>query len=224
MNVLGFDTATQSTAVALVIGDRAALEARDDSTTEAGHPRHTQRLLALAAGLLEEAGTDWQALDAISVGLGPGSFTGLRIGIATARALALATGAELRGISTLRAIGAGAGGPRLAVLDARRGEAFVAGYEDGQELLAPAVVPPERLGELAGGQDWLAVGDGAIRFRAVLERAGARVAADDSPLHQVSAAVICREATTARLDASGTVVPMYLRLPDAELELREARR
>ncbi|MDE3133774.1 MAG: hypothetical protein KGL15_06890, partial [Acidobacteriota bacterium] len=105
--------------------------------------------------------------------------------------------------------------PVLAVIDARRGEAFVAG--DG---LAPSVLTPAALGELAGeraGEGVIAVGDGAEKFRAVLEQAGAHVPEDAAAVHRVSAREHCHLAARARPPAGERVEPHYLRLPDAEV-------
>lgn len=215
MNVLGFDTATPSTAVAVLRPGEDPLEARHDPAP-GERPGHAAQLLALAAELLGRAGLGFCDVDRIAVGVGPGTFTGLRIGVATARALAQGAGADLAPVSTLRALASGPGHERvLAVLDARRGEAFAAAWAGDEELLAPVTVAPEGLGAL-GGPGVLAVGDGALRFRPELEGAGTAVPPDGSPLHRVSAAAVCRLALGAGaavpLDA---VLPDYLRQPDA---------
>jgi tRNA threonylcarbamoyladenosine biosynthesis protein TsaB len=241
VRILGLDTATAATAVAVLELDPDgrelnSIERRDDPPPGV-RPRHTGALLELALASLGAAGAGWGDLDLIAVGTGPGTFTGLRIGIATARALAYAREIPLVGISTLRSLAAGAAavavaGERtpVAVLDARRGEAFAAAWaqpaapdQDSQPpRLAPAALAPEQLAELLRdeGARWLAVGDGATRFRSVLEAAGVDVAADDSPLHRVSALEHCRLATAVRPQDPELVVPDYLRVPDAELALR----
>ncbi len=189
-----------------------------------GRPRH-------ATVLLEEverasaAGGGWRAVGLIAVGLGPGSFTGIRIAIATARGLAVGTGLRLAGVCTLDAIGralseqGGGGADRLAVLDARRGEVFAALYsaELGERLWEPFVAAPaeliERVAELA--QVPRAAGSGALRFRQELARCGVEVADDADPVHRVAARHICALAAAGEAGDADPLAPIYLRPPDA---------
>jgi tRNA threonylcarbamoyladenosine biosynthesis protein TsaB len=218
LNTLGLDTATPSTAVAVARADGWLREARDE-VAPGQRPAHAQRLLVLAAELLEAAQIGWAQIRRVSVGVGPGGYTGLRIGLASAHGIALAHGAQLVGVGTLRALAEPVAGRSVAsVLDARRGEAFIAVYRDGEEVLAPRVCRPEELAKLAGagGRQTLAIGDGALRFRDLIERGGFAVAPATSGLHAVSAGAICR------LAAGGQAIPAapdYQRLPDAELAL-----
>src|SRR5580700_7249570 len=106
MAVLGFDTSTSATAVALRLRDGTTTQARDDPPAGA-HPGHATRLLGMAHQLLAGAGVGWSHVDRIAVGLGPGTFTGLRVGVATARGLAQSLAAELVGVSSLRALALG---------------------------------------------------------------------------------------------------------------------
>jgi len=226
-------------------GPRLELEARDDPP-RGQRPRHAGKLLAVIAELLERAQCDWPDIERIAVGVGPGTFTGLRIGIATARALGQARGIPLVGVSTLRSLAQGARSAPisadaravLAVLDARRGEVFAAGWRlevpvgagvparDGrcEGLLAPRALAPEALAELIAGfgPGALALGDGAIMWRAVLERSGALIPADHSDLHRVTAINHCRLAGAMQPSAPDEVHPEYLRLADAEIALRAA--
>ena len=128
-------------AVAATAGGRAGARVLDRARTDAGRPRHSELLLAEVEAAAEALG-GWDEVERIAVGVGPGSFTGLRIGIATARALAQARSLPLAGVGSLDALAAGiarspAGPGRhaLAVLDARRGQAFAAlrgpGRRDG---------------------------------------------------------------------------------------------
>ena len=220
MIVLGFDTATAATAVAL-LGEAAGPEGRERRHDPAPgeRPGHGPQLLELAHELLEDAGLTLADVERIGVGLGPGGFTGLRIGVATARALAQAAEAELVGVSTLEALALAAqpdpGQGVLAVVDARRGEVFVADWRDGEQVLGPRAIAPSQVGAIAG-PGWLAVGDGALRFRDDLEGAGCEVPADGSACHGVSALAVCRLAQRAPQGADrDLVVPDYLRKPDA---------
>jgi tRNA threonylcarbamoyladenosine biosynthesis protein TsaB len=218
--VLGLDTATPATAVALLDSDAPAdvHEARHDPVA-GERPGHSAQLLALAQAQLVAAGRTFADVDRIAVGLGPGGFTGLRIGVATARALAQAACAQIVGVSSLRALASGAspaeGQPVLAVIDARRGEVFAAGFRGAEQVLAPVAIAPADVGSVVG-ENWLAVGDGAIRFRTDLEGSGCLIPPDGSPQHRVSAGAICRLSLEAR---EGTplelIVPDYLRPPDA---------
>jgi len=151
--IVGIDTSTPATATAVLLADGRAVEAREDPAPGT-RPGHTGRLLALLEQALAEAGVGWDGVERLAVGVGPGGFTGLRIGIATARALAQARGLALVGVSSLRALAAGAEaaptggvsllrapgadvgakapGTVLAAIDARRGEAFAAAWADAR--------------------------------------------------------------------------------------------
>ena len=220
--ILAFDTATSATVVGVADDDGTLRAQRRHDPAPGERPGHAQQLLGLAAAALEEAGAAWSQVTRIGAGVGPGTFTGLRIGIATARALAQGLGAEVAPVSTLgaRALAARdpAAGPVLAVIDARRGEAFVAAYDAaGAPVLAPAALRPEALAAVTARAPgaWRAVGDGAVHFRADLEAAGVTIATDDSPLHRVSAAALCRLAAEGPTVQRDALVPEYVRAPDA---------
>jgi tRNA threonylcarbamoyladenosine biosynthesis protein TsaB len=249
--VLGFDTATPATAVGLRLADGSCVQGRDDPGT-GERPGHATRLLVLAAELLERTGLGWGDLERLAVGIGPGTFTGLRIGVASARGLAQSLSLQLVGVSSLRALALAVGpgpGPSpadgrpaeagaraatgvLTVLDARRGEAFAAAYtDDGRELIAPRALAPERLGGVldqaragAGAPDrWLAVGDGALRFAAELRELDVELPDEASPLHRVDAAAICELGLEGPAQELESVLPDYRRRPDAELALEQGR-
>ena len=194
--LLAFDTATSVSTSALVedgrtLGERVGLPGR---------------LLEDVDALFAGADAEPTALDRIVAGTGPGSFTSLRMGLAAARALALALDVQVAGVSTLAALASGAPGA-LPVIDARRREVFT--LIDGE----PVAIGPDRLGNsLLQGR--ICVGDGAVRYREILESAGAEVPADDSELH------IPRSALHARLardfGPAELVEPIYVRVPDAD--------
>ncbi len=247
MIVLGFDTATTSTAVGLRLADGITVQARDDPG-RSERPGHATRLLAMTAEVLARAGIGWSSLEEIAVGVGPGRFTGLRVGIATARGLAQSLGIELVGVSSLRALALHAARGQedaglLALIDARRGEAFAAAYASGggsataceraapRELVAPRALAPADLGTVveeanAAGEPvarWVAVGDGAVLYRDELEALGASVAPEGSPVHLVSGEAICElAASSAAAQDIDTVLPDYRRRPDAEIALAGA--
>jgi tRNA threonylcarbamoyladenosine biosynthesis protein TsaB len=194
MLTLAFDTATSVATTALVrdgepLGERAS---------------RALTVLADAQELLAASGVQPRELDGIVVGTGPGSFTGVRMGIAAARMLALALEVPLAGVSTLAALAAGSEGV-LPVVDAGRREVFT--LVDGEPtVLAPADVPVE--------PGTTCVGDGAVRYRDVLEDLGAVVPERDSELHRPRARL---HAALARdFGAPDAVEPLYLRVPDAE--------
>jgi tRNA threonylcarbamoyladenosine biosynthesis protein TsaB len=220
--ILGIDTSTAATAAAVWAPGGPALEARDDPA-EGTRPQHASRLLELVEEVLREAG--WDAIERIAVGVGPGGFTGLRHGIATARALAQGRGLPLAGVSSLEALARGAQAeadagerPVLAVIDARRGEVFVAAWQGAERLLEPLAIAPDELAAKLGAGRLaapLAAGDGAVRFREQLERAGAAVPDDRSPVHRVSAIEICRLGAAGDVTDRDRLVPDYRREPDA---------
>jgi len=219
--VVGFDTATEDTAVCATRGGEVLYE-RLLGLAADGSPRHSTALLAEVERAASAAG-GWPAVEAVAVGLGPGSFTGVRIGLATARGLAASTGLQVRGACTLDALGLGLAGAatrgrtRLALLDARRGEVFAALYGSaGDRLWDPSVLRPdalfERLGELP--EKPVAAGSGAVRFRKELVSRGVEVPEVVDPVHRVAAKCICALAEAAGSDGGG-LAPIYLRPPDA---------
>ena len=217
MNLLGLDTATAASAVCLLRADGRAFEVVPQVSALSARPAHASDLMPAVALVLEQAALRFGDLDALAVGVGPGAFTGLRIGIATARAIAAAQSLPVRPVSSLAALAAGAETElTLAVIDARRGQAFAALHRGAEEVWPPFVADPatlaERIRTASGTPD--AVGDGAVRFRDVLEAAGARVAPEHSPLHVIRALHICRLGRSAPVAAPAAVIPEYLRLPD----------
>ena len=193
MLVLAFDTATDVATSALV----------DDGEVLGERVSRAQTLLEDVDALLRQGGARPASVEALAVGIGPGSFTGVRVGLATARGLALALGVPVAGVSTLAALAAGAPGA-TPVVDARRREVFV--LRDEPRVLAPTEL------ELEPGT--VCVGNGAVRYRSVLEANGAVIPPDGDERHLPRArfhAQLAREFGPAE-----AVEPLYLRLPDAD--------
>ncbi len=217
MILVALDTASPSTVAGVLLEDGRVVEARDDPPA-GSRGEHAARVLVLLEQALEQGGVEWDAVERIAVGVGPGGFTGLRIGIATARALAQGRGLPLVPVGSLAALAAGSEGTVAAVLDARRGEVFAGVWESGRELIAPAALAPAALAERLAGLDApvQAVGDGAVRFRAELEQAGVVVPADGSSVHRISAAPLCRLGAVGEPAERDGLLPDYLREPDAK--------
>jgi tRNA threonylcarbamoyladenosine biosynthesis protein TsaB len=191
---LSFDTATDAATIAIVrdgepLGERLS---------------RPLRILAEVDQLLAEAGLTHGDVDRLVVGTGPGSYTGLRMGLITARVLSLTLGVPVAGVSTLEALAEGA--PHATpVIDARRREVFT--LVDGE----PAVLAPA---DLTLSRGTTAVGDGAVRYRDELEAHGVRVPADDDPSHIPWARH--HAALAAEFGPAELAEPIYLRVPDAE--------
>lgn len=195
MLVVAFDTATDLATSALVWDGEVLGELRSRPVS----------VLEDVDALLRRGGVRATQLEGIVAGTGPGSFTGLRMGLATARALSLALELPVAGVSTLAALRAGAPGA-VPVIDARRGEVFVL---DGEQM---RVCRPEDVP--APGR--MCVGDGAIRYRVTLEEHGAEIPPDEDEAHVPHARFHAQLA--GRFGAADEVEPIYLRVPDAERE------
>lgn len=218
MTILGFDTSTAASTVAVLLPDGQAVESAPPPERLGERPAHAAELLPAVRDVMERGGVGFADLDAVAVGLGPGTFTGLRIGVATARALAKANGLPVRGVSSLAALAAGMpDGARLPLIDAKRGEVYGALFDGDVQLWPPFALPVDALlTRLAdAGITPLAAGDGSLRFSDELEAAGVKVVPRRSPVHVVSAAHLCRLALDVPDATPEKVLPDYLREPDA---------
>jgi tRNA threonylcarbamoyladenosine biosynthesis protein TsaB len=219
VTLVGFDTSTAATSACVLRSDGEAFEHFPSPERLLEPPAHSRELLPAITDLMDRAGVEWADVDAVAVGVGPGAFTGLRIGVATARALATAARTPVHPVSSLAALAAGVEAPlALPLIDARRGELFGALFQQADTVVAPFVARPEQVEERAGRDlaDAVAVGDGSIRFREILEAAGIRVPPDSSELHVVRALHICRLAARVPPERPEAVLPTYIRDPDAE--------
>jgi tRNA threonylcarbamoyl adenosine modification protein YeaZ len=176
----------------------------DDGEVLGERLSRAQTLLEDVDALLRQGGAHPSDLGALAVGIGPGSFTGVRIGLAAARGLAVALDLPGAGVSTLDALAAGAPGA-MPVIEARRREIFA--LVDGE----PCVLEPADLRVAAGT---VCIGNGAVRYRALLEEKGAVVPPDDDERHLPRARFHAQLAgDPGPVEA---IEPLYLRVPDAK--------
>jgi tRNA threonylcarbamoyladenosine biosynthesis protein TsaB len=210
MIVLALDTALGACSAA-VTRDGQALAAISEPMTRG----HQERLASLVRETMIEAGVAFAEVDRIGVTVGPGSFTGLRVGLAFAKGLALALGKPCIGIGVLEALAASNPGQGLtaAVIDAKRGQVYLQMFDGGVALMAPDALPVEiaaaRLAELWRGGPVRLVGPGAHLL--------ANVAPEIEVLERAApnALAICALAAVRPTDVPAR--PLYLRAPDAKL-------
>jgi tRNA threonylcarbamoyladenosine biosynthesis protein TsaB len=209
--ILALDASTPVTTVALAHGNSREVLAEISITTRGA----SETLLPAVHAALDLAGVDLGSVERVLAGVGPGTFTGIRIAAATARALSAGTGIPLSKNSTLNALAAPAlsfSGDVLAVLDARRGQIFARRYSEVGPSTGIYCLRPE---ELPVEGEPLVVGDGAVRYRGDLSTRGL-IPTEDSPLHKVTAVghIISADLTPVGPEE---LVPIYVREPDAEV-------
>lgn len=207
MIVLGLDTCLSACSVAVLDGDRVIASARE--IMERGHQ---ERLAPMAQAVMAQAGLAFSRLERIGVTVGPGSFTGLRVGLAFAKGLSAALAIPAVGVGALEALAAEAEGLVFVAVDARRGQLYAQAFEDGQALMAPDALPMEaaraRLAEIGMGRPITIIGSGAPLLAELIP--AARLA----PLEGADARHVAR---LAQLKAPAPLTPLYLRAPDARL-------
>ena len=234
MLILAFDTATPCETLALVGPEGALAELSIRSRAS-----HSVRLLPAVRTLLDATSLKFDEVEGFAVGLGPGSFTGLRVGLATAKGLALGTGKPLAGVSTLDVLARNAApATRICpVLDARKGEVFTAVYQaslSGSLSLkgGPWAIAPDRLlDKLCAAEEGgpiFFLGSGTRLYgdliRDRLGEAATFVAPElDTPRASVLGRIGREALTSGRGDDPARLVPLYLRASDAEIarSLRE---
>ncbi len=199
MLVLALDTATPTLVAGVARWSPDGTEVLAERAVPSG-TRHAELLTPAIRGALEDAGVALAGIEAVVTGLGPGPFTGLRVGVVTAAALADARGLPVVGVCSLDAVGSGA---RTVVTDARRKEVYWAAYDAaGDRIAGPGVVRPEEL-----GRPGPFTGDPAFADR--LDAPVARA--------EVTTGGLLRAATPQLVDptSAAPLVPLYLRRPDA---------
>ncbi len=191
---------------AAVLWDGEVVGARSEPMTRG----HQERLAPMVRDTMSDAGLAFADLDRIGVTVGPGSFTGLRVGLALAKGLALALDRPCVGVGTLEALAAGIEGVTAAVIDAGRGNLYLQIFESGAALTAPDILnvaeAAARLIEVCGGRDLSLVGPGAHLLQDAAPKA--KVIGLDTP----SPEIVARLAAKAGL---APATPLYLRPPDA---------
>jgi len=224
MNVLAFDTCFGAVSVAVRWqGGRGEWLLRE--AFELRSIGHAERLFPMIAEVMDGAGLAFPAIDRIVVTLGPGTFTGVRVGISAARALALAMGKPVVGITSLAAMAHRAeellgeqlaGRPLVVAVDARRGMLYVQSFgAGGAETSEALLLTPQEAADRIGREKTLIVGSGASAVAAVVGRGGGEAEArlPDLQPHARLVALVA-----SRLAPISPVKPLYLRLPDAKAQ------
>lgn len=231
MLILGITTSTQQ--VGCAIGGHEGVLASSHSSRGR---RHAETLTPAIDFITRQARVDLSEISAVAVDVGPGLFTGLRVGVATAKAIAFALRVPMVGVESLDLLAfAVRHSPRMihAVIDARRGEVFTASYRQVpggvQRLADPSVATPDDLVSdlIASDDECLLVGDGAIRYRQQFEDVRRVDICEHSLAHPSAGALVqLAHAKAVREDFVNTweVEPLYLRPPDAEINWKQRSR
>ena len=199
--VLAIDTATPAVTAGVLRVDGDAVQVLAEQVTV--DPRaHAERLTPNIVDAIADAGVSVDQLDAVVVGCGPGPFTGLRVGMATAAAFGHALGVAVRGVCSLDAIAVGTTGDVLVVTDARRREVYWARYRDGRRVDGPAVNAPA---DVPGGAEAVAGSP---------EHAGLFELPRLAPVYPTAAGLVAAVVDWA--SEPEPLVPLYLRRPDAK--------
>ena len=225
MKVLGVDTSSPCASLGIIDDGDVLAE-----TTICLPDTHSARLIPSIEALLKDARVDLAQLDGMAVSIGPGSFTGLRVGLSTIKGLALATRTPVVGVPTLDALAQNLCFARqiiCAMIDARKGEMFVALYRgvgnQGITRLTPYLaVSPERLPEVIPQEETIFVGNGTGIWQNIIrERLGGRALFSPGYLSVVRGAVVAelgrRRMLAGEADELASLVPIYVRPSDAEL-------
>jgi tRNA threonylcarbamoyladenosine biosynthesis protein TsaB len=221
MKVLAFDSSGAACSAAIRDGEGRLLAHRFEPLARG----HAERLMPMLREVLQEAGLAFSGLDLIAVTTGPGSFTGIRVGLAAARGLALASGLPLLGITAFEAVASALspdecrGGALIVAIDSRRDDLFIQSFAaDGTALSAPAALAPALLADAAPAGDLTLAGDGAARARDALAALGrpALVAGADGPPDAADIAALAIARWHPGMCPT-LPLPLYLRAPDVTM-------
>jgi tRNA threonylcarbamoyladenosine biosynthesis protein TsaB len=206
VRILALDTCLTACSVAVRGGDTVRAHA-----FEVMARGHQERLAPMAERVMAEAGLAFADLDRIGVTLGPGSFTGLRVGLAFAKGLASALSIPAVGVGTLEALAADLNGPAMALVDARRGQVYAQAFQDGRPLGPAQIVAVERaMAEARGLGPQTLIGSGGPLVAPAAPRAKL-LPGEGADARAVARLALARE--PERLE------PLYLRAPDAKLPI-----
>jgi tRNA threonylcarbamoyladenosine biosynthesis protein TsaB len=214
---LALETSTRLGSLAVGVGDR--LVAEYSLSVQA---THSETVLPEVDGMLHRAGLGIEDLEAVVVGAGPGSFTGVRIATALAKGLCFARALPMFAYSSLAAVAAASGAGRTcALFDARRGEVYAAAYRTGdlpRPVWGPSVLPVEHLLRDLSATEWVFAGEGALRYAASIEAAGGRVLPAHLGIPRASALLWLMDLAPAagRVEDPGLWEPAYVRASGAE--------
>ena len=224
MKLLAVDTSTSSCSVALLDGER--LLAEIVFTTGKTHSDH---LMSMIDHILDRCGCRPMDLDAVGVTRGPGTFTGLRIGISTVKGLCMATKASVIGVSSLAALAlpfSGSQRPVVAMIDARRKEIYWTSFQTeggGLEITSPvSLSAPEKVTAILP-KDALLVGSGALLYRSLFEARCPSVRFADPAQHVIRGASVgmlaLKRFERQDVDFIDTLIPEYIRKSDAQIQM-----
>ena len=225
MRVLALETATLAGSAALLEGNRVVGTSSLDIELT-----HSERLMAMVDRLLVDCGWTVSRLEGLAVSIGPGSFTGLRIGVATAKGLGLALGLPVAAVPTLDALAANlpfAAAPVCPLIDARKGEVYLALFEwadDGMERRSDYLALAPRAAADLLAPPVIVLGDGVAACRPFFAERGPGIRIAPSPATTPSAAVVGRLGhamlESGEIADADALAPMYLRPSEAELGAR----
>lgn len=226
MRILALDTTSHGCSVA--IWDNHAIAAEINIEKKETHSRHVMDMID---SVLSLSGTNVTDMDAFAVAKGPGSFTGLRIGMSTIKGLCFASGKPLVGVSSLESLALGASGfglPVCPMIDARKNEVYLACYTFNNRypeiLRQPCAVGPEKICEGIDSPT-LFMGSGVDVFGDVIRKTlGDRAVFPDASFHQIKARHVAelgyRKLATVMIDETASLTPTYIRKSDAEINLK----
>ena len=240
MRILGLDTSTSVASVAISEDGRIVAEdfypRQGTAERSVAKSNHAEIILPLIDSVLQRAGMGWSEVTGIAVSIGPGSFTGVRIGLSTVKGLAYGTGMPAAGISTLQAIAArvaGFEGIVCPILDARKGEVYASVFrKHGNQLerltedaLMPILSFLRELRGLGKTVRCLFIGDGVAAYRPLLQRAADSqiffAEEEGTPSLAASIALLSeRQFIDDRSVRLEDLAPVYLRRPDCESRMK----